>query len=47
MEKIEAMMETLFDEEELNFYAEKYYSEGNYIDMIDNVKDTLNDKIKL
>ena len=47
MEKIEVMMETLFDEEELNFYAEKYYSEGNYIDMIDNVKDTLNDKIKL
>ena len=46
MEKIEAIMETHLGEDEFNFFAEKYWSEGNYIDMIDNVKSSLNDKIK-
>ena len=47
METIQVLMETLFDEDELNEMAKKYNSEGNYIDMIDNVTEALKDKVDL
>ena len=47
MENIQVMMETIFDEDELNEYAKKYNSEGNYIDMIDNVTEALKEKIRI
>ena len=47
MEKIEVIMETIFDEDELNEFAKKYNSESDYIDMIDNITEALNEKIRL
>ena len=45
MENIQVMMENLHDEGELNFFAKKFSSESEYIDMIDNVKDSLKNKL--
>ena len=45
MENISVRMEILFDENELNECAKQYTSESDYIDMIDNVTETLNKKI--
>ena len=45
MENIQVMMENLHYEGELNFFAKKFSSESEYIDMIDNVKDSLKNKL--
>ena len=47
METIQVLMENLFDEDELNEMAKKFNSEGNYIDMIDNVTEALKDKVDI
>ena len=47
METIQVIAETIFNEDELNKMANQYNLEGNYIDMIDNITESLKDKIKI